>query len=125
MPDQPTLVVPGLILDPSAPVTEKPSYDVLRALCLHQMMQNVFLHRRIVQLGRFEYILQAQRADVIGLRPSDYGWIWDQLAEHKPPDLRELNGCILDENGHVVRATKSDLRAAANMGIRPEHLQKR
>ena len=77
---------------------------------LDLIQQNVFFHRRVVQLGPFEFVLQAIRTDVHGLTEADYRWIFAELQRTRPPDLKDLpNGTVLNEQGHPVPATAEDL----------------
>lgn len=104
---------------PTAPAAVSPGTGLdhpgLTAGYVMAFRQNAFLHREIVAKGKFEFFLHAVRHDAFGMTRDDWTWVWDQLVATEPPPLSALEGCILDEYGHVVPATKDDVRMVTSM----------
>jgi hypothetical protein len=88
----------------------------IAAALVLSLQGNANVHRQIFYRGKSEFLLQCLRTDVFGLSLDDYGWVWDKLAQTKPPDLHEYpNGTILDDKGFPVAPTADDVKNAEHM----------
>jgi hypothetical protein len=98
------------------------TYPGICLVLVQYFQSNAFLHRAVVNAGQFEFVLQGVRSDVLGLKPSDYAWVFRELQRTVPPDLADLpDGTILDDHGHVVAPTKDDVVQAEAMAAALRH----